>query len=1014
MIRLIVYFIIMDLPGETQMFAIENKIRAIISEIVSPLALAAEKHEKRLEKLKWRDREKSKILNEVEEKLDKARIMMVPLDLFNKKTLEMNLENKLLESENRKEMDYLKSSLNTIAHKIDYFKMMIHKQEDLQKSDQETFKFIENSTRQLKESMTLAMSNLSNLVVKVNYGLTNLLEGMNYKIDKITHKITDFSEKALSNLKFFLKESSKHNENTDVKLTTLLKDRVEKKQLIEMKKKFDEEISSTKEKFASEYRNLSTFLDRGLKFEISNKLYDTFLPLLDMKQLQKIVPDLNKCMQKADWIVEESQNSMSKYFQLPAYTLSQIAYRRKRFEEYLAKCKEKIRDFEMNKLRIMETNILQKILPIKPPTPKHLSSTLGTVRKTIANPPRIFEIETLKNERNNIEKTENIEKNIKNMTQNIGLVSEKTENIEKSMKNTAQNIGPASEKKVVSMRERLKNAETKKIENNLPRKGEIQIAEKNNYAKVNSSNENLTQKVVNSKSEFLSKTLELSHLDSPKLTVFPLKPNETKKILLPAPKKNNAKPEATAVNISDGTSIEVDMPKSLQIEPNSPIPVKISQKSEQSFSTFRPESKHSEESSRKSDSGIIKTPENTSLSETSGKITPEPISIRISEKSEPANESYHSSESNISLENPSILSDSPEENNFQVSPRFHNPSLDSEFLEIPSKNSLPSRKANKNLENSISQHEKSPSFNSAPQETPIFSPKSFVQTPPDLLETLAKAQKSAIDEISTIFAQKTSEFSQEISDLIASEIEKLADSADEIVKIVNESTAELRDELSREQQELKMHLQLIHEENKQILKQRLQEIAKNDLEFKNLKSKIEEINVDMMLSKSEILNINAVLEMLTEAEKIVYSLIRQDELDREGVHLIGFSENKQRSMTRPKISIGLKQDCLSCSGQNPAIYSAFKMACLNYGPSEVEFQNRLYPRKKLLYILGEHLNSPTDHSNIASYDTISKVSIHHNDSFLKEKSKTPKLSSRFLLSTSIQKIHSDSPGLIRK
>merc|ERR1719215_2332436 len=55
----------------------------------------------------------------------------------------------------------------------------------------------------------------------------------------------------------------------------------------------------------------------------------------------------------------------------------------------------------------------------------------------------------------------------------------------------------------------------------------------------------------------------------------------------------------------------------------------------------------------------------------------------------------------------------------------------------------------------------------------------------------------------------------------------------------------------------------------------------------------------------------------------------------------GFNRNRQ-----PTISVD--QRCLSCSGQARTVLSAFKVACLQYSPSTVNYDDRDHTRHELL------------------------------------------------------------------
>jgi hypothetical protein len=70
---------------------------------------------------------------------------------------------------------------------------------------------------------------------------------------------------------------------------------------------------------------------------------------------------------------------------------------------------------------------------------------------------------------------------------------------------------------------------------------------------------------------------------------------------------------------------------------------------------------------------------------------------------------------------------------------------------------------------------------------------------------------------------------------------------------------------------------------------------------------------------------------------------------------MGSSEKRE---IKPVISIN--RSCLSHSTgqQNETVLRAFKMACLNYEPSDVDFENSLYKRSDLLRTKADLLRSP--------------------------------------------------------
>ncbi|OMJ75757.1 hypothetical protein SteCoe_25021 [Stentor coeruleus] len=193
-------------------------------------------------------------------------------------------------------------------------------------------------------------------------------------------------------------------------------------------------------------------------------------------------------------------------------------------------------------------------------------------------------------------------------------------------------------------------------------------------------------------------------------------------------------------------------------------------------------------------------------------------------------------------------------------------------------------------------------------------------------------------------------------------------------KIYEDSAQKSSEALAKFQMSLESNLGLLHEEMKQQVLRNKQD--KIDLGKQMTLYHAEQRANTLTLEKidQQISSINELLMSLAEIGKILYVLISQEEEDRQSLQLIGYSEAK---VQKPYIS--LKADCMSCSGQNPTILNAFKMACLNYMPSSVKYRHRAYTRKQLIGILGSVTNSswnqatnrsPRFSSELGSYQTI--------------------------------------------
>ena len=64
--------------------------------------------------------------------------------------------------------------------------------------------------------------------------------------------------------------------------------------------------------------------------------------------------------------------------------------------------------------------------------------------------------------------------------------------------------------------------------------------------------------------------------------------------------------------------------------------------------------------------------------------------------------------------------------------------------------------------------------------------------------------------------------------------------------------------------------------------------------------------------------------------------------------LYGLNEEAGKGEVKTDTPIKVNHNCLQCSGNAMFIRKAFKMACLSYGSSKVNFENRNYKRTELL------------------------------------------------------------------
>jgi hypothetical protein len=144
---------------------------------------------------------------------------------------------------------------------------------------------------------------------------------------------------------------------------------------------------------------------------------------------------------------------------------------------------------------------------------------------------------------------------------------------------------------------------------------------------------------------------------------------------------------------------------------------------------------------------------------------------------------------------------------------------------------------------------------------------------------------------------------------------------------------------------------------------------------------LEQISVKLGLQTEQLKNVverqglnDQAMAAIFKIMKLDHSLLAQDEVDKNSVFLMGANArtdskpadqtDQARASTRvpietsldrdnqfkPNTVIALNKNCLTHSeaNHNDVIIKAFKMACLNYAPSSVEFEHNLYARRDLI------------------------------------------------------------------
>lgn len=236
-----------------------------------------------------------------------------------------------------------------------------------------------------------------------------------------------------------------------------------------------------------------------------------------------------------------------------------------------------------------------------------------------------------------------------------------------------------------------------------------------------------------------------------------------------------------------------------------------------------------------------------------------------------------------------------------------------------------------------------------PQPPPQPSPQPPPQHPPLTVVSEPKAQDLESEDY-----QKSSSRSYDPT-LLQEIIEKLALEIQNIYQVIDTAKGDFQKALSKSADETKLSISIISRETNHFFKQRNKELAETNAQIERLQQKsintfqeIEDLNASMTKVKDDITR-------CVETGRIAFGLLAQDEEDRQSIQLSCYAENKQknRSPTKNRQPVSLKPECMTCSSQAPALYSAFKMACLNYCPSDVLYKGIYYPRKDLINKLGE-------------------------------------------------------------
>lgn len=194
--------------------------------------------------------------------------------------------------------------------------------------------------------------------------------------------------------------------------------------------------------------------------------------------------------------------------------------------------------------------------------------------------------------------------------------------------------------------------------------------------------------------------------------------------------------------------------------------------------------------------------------------------------------------------------------------------------------------------------------------------------------------------------------------IIRDSIDKISEIKPELTDLVNSSISKISGNLSHQQKEFHTGLSLLHGEINLIMKKRSKDYVDFNNEIQKLQQELSSRDLDLSKLELKMTNLCILISALIEFSKVLHQLLSQDEEDRQNIQLSGYGESNQKSSrptTKGKMVVSLKPECVNCTGQNPILLTAFKMACLNYNPSNIKYRNHAYTRKHLIQMAGNFL-----------------------------------------------------------
>jgi hypothetical protein len=212
------------------------------------------------------------------------------------------------------------------------------------------------------------------------------------------------------------------------------------------------------------------------------------------------------------------------------------------------------------------------------------------------------------------------------------------------------------------------------------------------------------------------------------------------------------------------------------------------------------------------------------------------------------------------------------------------------------------------------------------------------------------------------------------------EIQNLKENLTSFKLEVNKSSKSLQELLENMELEFRTNQKIQNDEFNLMFRQKTKEISEIFLKFeeitkilKNSRNEINELHEDAKVNEEQV-------KGLWESCRIIQMLLKQDEEDRKGLQLTGYSESKtSKTPTKNRPAVSFKPECLSCSDRNVALMSAFKMACLNYYPSEINYLGKVFTRCEIIEKLADIVGSKNEIVGNIQDDVVRIIEVDRDD-----------------------------------